>query len=400
MRDSIKKDGVATAVGKGIICCDFESDRTPNEIGRQSSSSTMRNRLDFVTLKPTVSSDSMLSVSKSSLVVGKQLAPKAIVETAFFLQHQKKQQQPAATITNRKSCLRGTNYCTSDQIFRNELYAQKEAKPPNVIVFINSSVSRQKRRSSKCSQLTMDEEVIQSNYDNDDDIDGDEDLSCASLDIQDVFAETKKEFSQKYGKNSDSMATSSSGLTSSHSNENHNKANSLVKRSPKRQLPIKSKNEPKRIVERQDHFQSKLHKSAQSIFSKRSNASATLLWFQEQDTSNGTTYDNDDEDDDDYEDFAQDSLLVRNTRNQRIVQQQQQLIVAVAADVALSIERNNVNETRRNEMTKSTTATTTTTTNKSNDVVSDPKVALSTTNCYSQDLPSPSQNVICMSRAA
>jgi hypothetical protein len=372
MTESIDADAVTATYS---LLYDNEHDAKTKLLSSSMRDSRTHCQLEH-TLKPTVSSDSMVFLSKPTRTVPTQV-PKQILQTAFYL-HQ--QQQPGAT-TCRKSCLRGPTCITMDQNIQSaEAHVQKEQTPPNVIVFINS-VNRQKRRSSKCSQLTMDEEInISHHYSDDgDDDDDDDELSCASLDIQDVFTETRNEFSKMRGKgnNSESIVSSSSYVTSSNSTENYNSP----QRYPKR--PIGNA-ETKRTADRKVQIHSKLHKSAQSVFSKRSNTSAKLRWLYEKE--NGISDDDDDDEDDsnesDYEDFAQDSLLIRNTQtHHRYLQKEMPLDKTV-------IECNE----KLNDNKKEGTAAATNKTNGEGDQKGNV--------CTSKDLPSPYLNKICMSRAA
>jgi hypothetical protein len=212
-----------------------------------------------------------------------------------------------------------------------ETQREIQKSPPNTIVFITTS-QRQKRRSSLCSQLTLDDEIDVSNDDN-----VDEDVTNVSLDVRDVFTEQKIEY-KKFRKNNDSASNYSSSTSSRTSYDNDSVLEKKIKlllhaetersTAPVRQLPSKQRSTRTTI--------SKLSNN-----SKLSN-SAKLRWLHrgENHSCSGS---NDDTSASEYEDFAQDSLLGA-TRTQRIVQKL--AVMKTLEDNDLDEENNNCTLTK------------------------------------------------------
>ena len=198
-----------------------------------------------------------------------------------------------------------TNAITTESEGKQEL---NRRLPPNVIVFINSTVSRQRRRSSSiCSQITMDEALYHHDgeeYNEDDD----DDHTNASLDIQDVFTECKKFKKSNDDSNKSETSYSSSSYSSSYLS---GPTDRLVLQKSKR-VPIKT------IVRKKSARHIRLHAKLQR---RGSTNSAKQRWMQTGKIDGEAMSDNDSQmSDSDYDDYAQDSLgqISRNNIIRRV----------------------------------------------------------------------------------
>jgi hypothetical protein len=250
-------------------------------------------------VRPVVSCDSIHTWAKSNsnASTNKQiLTPN--VETVWSLnQRLRTENKPM-----RSSCPRNKSFNDAFGPFRHQISAattETEEKqellrqPPNVIVFINSGVSRQRRRSSFCSQITMDEAI---NYIEGGEDENEDDHSNASLDIQDVFTEAKT-----YKKTNDDSSTSYSGSSSNYSTAMLSSRNESLKLQKSKRLPVKT------IMRKKSARHIRLQAKVQR---RGSTNSAKQRWMQtgkddETMKSNDDSYNMSDSE---YEDYAQDSL--------------------------------------------------------------------------------------------
>ena len=175
---------------------------------------------------------------------------------------------------------------------------ESEQQPPNVIVFFNRAVNRKHRRSSNCSQITMDDAI---NYMQREDEEGDD--SNASLDVHDVFADAKRCDTGDDEDDDDDDDSNTSSASSNGSFLGLHKPNQAVAK--KRIVPVR---------------QISLRAKAQRRGSLKSTNSAKQRWMQNSDHE--TSSDDDSQaSESDYEDFAQDSFtLVRRVESLQVIE--------------------------------------------------------------------------------
>lgn len=246
---------------------------------------------DLAMVRPVVSCDSIHFWAQSNPMAAR--TPN--VETKWSLNHRKRSEEAPLDVSYQRNKSFNDAYESlrrqvSAVTAKSEEIEESPQQPPNIIVFINSAVKRQRRRSSLCSQITMDEAI---NFTDADDDEGDH--SNTSLDVQDVFSEIKK-FKKS---NDDSSTTSGSSNNSSSNSIAHlsSRRNSLLMQNSTA-VPIKT------IVRKRSVRNIRVHSKVQR---RGSTNSAKQRWMQDENDSQ-TMSDDSQISDSEYEDYAQDSL--------------------------------------------------------------------------------------------
>jgi hypothetical protein len=203
-------------------------------------------------------------------------------------------EKPILTVPGRGPVLRSKSF--DDALFpKRASELQQRRDPPNTIVFI-TTMQRQRRRSSICSQITLDEDLDHSNYNDCNGMEGGEDTTTVSLDVGDVFEpKVEHKFHRKEHQNNSSSADSS--ISTSQSSYCHDstvkrkRPQETIRRASSFRFPVRKQNSVRTTTMNQlvEHQSSKL------------NNSAKLRWLQNDDSDSSDASS-------EYEDFAQDSL--------------------------------------------------------------------------------------------
>jgi hypothetical protein len=285
MEDSVTSFAIDDLIGI-VCCCDENENSVPSHVAPP----------------PNVQMEQPNSIDHKSL---------SIAPTYMYNNMDAQQvlmEKPILTLPARGPVLRSKSFDDALLPRRTNDFQQLQHDPPNTIVFI-STLQRQRRRSSICSQITLDEEFDRSSHNGYNGVEGEEeDTTNVSMDIRDVF-ESKKEY--KFNRR-ENQSTSSTGVSSNSTSQSSSCNDSAMKRKrPEeniqraasfRLLLRKQNNIRTPTVNQLGHQSSKLNNSAKLQSSKLNN-SAKLRWLQNEDSDSSEASPSSD-----YEDFAQDSL--------------------------------------------------------------------------------------------